>query len=438
MQLSSTVPVSEPCRIVGVLDDGVASLSDYALTHLTAADVVVGGTRVLALFADHISPDAQRFDLTGQLMNVPDWIREAQSKRKRVVVLATGDPLCHGIAGFLQARLCIESCEIIPNVSMVQIACARLGIPWHDIKILSVHSRDAGEWSDVANREHGLYSILKAARLHSPIAIFTSPDNTPSRIARMLIHEGLDGDVRMAVAECLLQKHERIVTEYTISDIATQRFADPNVVVLWRSKVPERSVFFGLADNQYRQRQPDKGLITKREVRAVSLARLQLRQNSVVWDIGAGSGAVGLEAARLCVEGYVYAIEKNADDAVIANENRRVLGVHNYTLVHGKAPKGMESWPSPDAVFIGGSGGELNELIDLCLARLSPRGWLVMNFVTFENVARAIATLKNLGVHWDITQLQASRSRPILDMNRLAAENPVWIVCASRENVDDR
>lgn len=437
-QLSSTDPMRERCRIIGVLDDGVASLSENARAHLKTADVIVGGTRVLALFADHISSGALKLDLTGQLMKVPDWIRDAQAERKRVVVLATGDPLCHGIAGFLQARLCIESCEIIPNVSMVQLACARLGIPWQDIKILSVHSRDAGEWSDVAGHDHGLYAILNAARLHSPVAIFTSPENSPDRIARMLIHEGLDGDFRMAIAECLLRKNERIVTGYSISDIATHRFSDPNVVVLWRFKISERGVVFGLADNRYRQRQPDKGLITKREIRAVSLARLQLRQNSVVWDIGAGSGAVGLEAARLCVEGYVYAIEKNADDVVIANENRRTLGVNNYTLVHGKAPMGLESWPRPDAVFIGGSGGELNELIELCLARLSPSGWLVMNFVTFENVARAIEKLKNLGVHWDITQLQASRSRPILDMNRLAAENPVWIVCATQENVDDR
>jgi len=172
-------------------------------------------------------------------------------------------------------------------------------------------------------------------------------------------------------------------------------------------------------------------------VRAVSLARMQLRADSIVWDIGAGSGAVGLEAARLCPDGYVYAIEKNADDAAIAAANRRDHGVHNYMLIQGKAPQSLERWPDPDAVFIGGSGGELDELIHLSLTRMKPQGWLVMNFVTFENVGAATAVLKALDAQWDLTQLQASRSRPILDMHRLAAENPVWVVCATRgENHD--
>ena len=152
--------------------------------------------------------------------------------------------------------------------------------------------------------------------------------------------------------------------------------------------------------------------------------------SSIVWDIGAGSGSVGLEAARLCARGHVYAIEKNADDVAIAGRNRAGFGLSNHTLVHGKAPSGLEAWADPDAVFIGGSGGELAELIALCLARLKPGGWLVMNFVTIENLSAAVEALKTANTHWDVLQLQASRSKPILQMHRLAAENPVWIVCA--------
>ena len=187
---------------------------------------------------------------------------------------------------------------------------------------------------------------------------------------------------------------------------------------------------FGLADDAYHQRQPDKGLITKQEVRAVSLARLQLRADSRVWDIGAGSGSVGLEAARLCPQGHVWAIEKNEADVAIARQNVQAFGVSNHTLVHGKAPEGLEAWDDPDAVFIGGSGGELAELIALCLRRLRPGGWLVMNFVTLENLATATQALAALQARWDVLQLQAARSKPILHMHRMAAENPVWIVCA--------
>ena len=212
------------------------------------------------------------------------------------------------------------------------------------------------------------------------------------------------------------------------------RFAALNVVLLWRTTPMPRTQRFGLADGAFEQRQPEKGLITKQEVRAVSLARMRLHADSVVWDIGAGSGSVGLEAARLCPQGHVYAIEKNEADHAIAGRNHAAFGVSNYSLFHGKAPEGLDAWRDPDAVFIGGSGGELAALIEGILGRLRPGGNLVMNFVTLENLATATATLQAMeGVTWDVLQLQAARSKPILHMHRMAAENPVWIVCARRE-----
>ena len=139
------------------------------------------------------------------------------------------------------------------------------------------------------------------------------------------------------------------------------------------------------------------------------------------------------EAARLARHGHVWAIEKNAGDAANARENARRLRASNYTLVEGKAPDTLDAWPDPDAVFIGGSGGELAGLIHLVLARLAPGGRLVMNFVTLENLATATTALSAAGAVWDVVQLQASRSQPILDMHRLAAQNPVWILTARKE-----
>lgn len=420
------------CHVIGVLDDGVTSLGQAALVHLGRAQLVIGGARTLALFADYIDPNAQQRDLTGALSKVPEWIRTAQATDQRVAVLATGDPLCHGIAAYLASRLCIESIEVLPNVSTLQLACARLGLPWQDMKFSSVHSLDAGDWAEESSPEHGLYALLRDIRQHDRLAILTSPFNTPDRIARMLVLEGLADDFEMAVTERLCRPDERIVTGMRITAAAQMSFADPNVMLLWRTKLRVKPILFGLPDASYQQRYPEKGLITKSEVRAVSLARMQLRANSVVWDIGAGSGSVGLEAARLCSQGHVYAIEKNVDDSAIVRSNRKNLGLSNHTLLHAKAPGGLENWPDPDAVFIGGSGGELADLIRLILQRVKPEGWLVMNFVTIENLGVAVDTLKALGVVWDVLQLQASRSKPILHMNRMAAENPVWLVCAQK------
>ncbi|PLK47763.1 precorrin-6y C5,15-methyltransferase (decarboxylating) subunit CbiE [Uliginosibacterium sp. TH139] len=422
-----------PCRVIGVLDDGAASLASPALAHLRAAQLVIGAPRTLGLFEDEIAPDAERHVL-GALPELVERIRLAREANQAVVLLATGDPLCHGIAAYLAAQLCLQAIEVLPNVSTLQLACARVGLPWADARIVSIHARDAGEWQCGAAPGHGLYELAQALRRHDRLLVLTSPANTPDRVARLLMAEGLAEDFELAVAERLNQAGERVLADLRPADAASMQFADPNVLLLWRVRERRQPVRFGLMDATYAQRQPEKGLITKQEVRAVSLARMQLRADSRVWDIGAGSGSVGLEAARLCPQGHVWAIEKNADDFAIAGRNRAAFGLSNHTLVHGKAPEGLDLWPDPDAVFIGGSGGELAGLIKLCLKRLRTEGWLVMNFVTLENLATATAALEEAGAQWDVLQLQAARSKPILAMHRMAAENPVWIVCARQGN----
>ena len=468
-----------PCRIIGVLDDGAASLTPTALAHIRQADVIIGAGRTLALFDGQFKPGARTFDLTGQLKAVPGWVEAAREAGQSCVVLATGDPLCFGIAPYLAARLCTQALEILPNVSTLQLACARLGMAWQDVPFLSIHAKDAGPWQRGAGPSHGLYRLAQAVHAHDRLLVLTSPDNTPARIAELLRIEGLADAVQMAVAENLLQPDEHVHAQLSVDEAAGMTFAPLNVVALWRIQPRDNPVLMGREDESYFQRRPKGdgtgGLITKQEVRAVSLARLQLRADSLVWDIGAGSGSVGLEAARLCHRGHVWAIEKNAHDIEIIRQNHDAFRVANYTLVHDKAPTGMGAWPDPDAVFIGGSGGELAELIRLVLSRLKPGGHLVMNFVTLENLATALETLKDVqthgvgtyqpaeadrtkaahsthdsvandagsttasgagkALHWDVLQLQASRSRPILSMNRLAAENPVWLVSACWHDV---
>jgi precorrin-6Y C5,15-methyltransferase (decarboxylating) len=418
------------CSFIGVLDNGAASLSREALQVLHEARHVIAGSRLLETLADDIA-QARRYDLTGQLKQVPDWINAALAHNEAVAVLATGDPLCHGIAGFLAGKLDPARVRILPNLSTLQLALAELKLPWQDARIVSVHGKDADEWARGATTEHGLYELAQQCRQNDLLAVLTSPDNTPARIARMLQIEGLADDFEIAVAQALKQPEQYVSAFSAVDEVAARDYLDPNVVILKRKAPMNAPVLFGLRDDAFSQRKPEKGLITKREVRAVSLARLQLTRHSIVWDIGAGSGSVGLEAARLCSDGHVFAIEKNADDIANVEQNQVAWAISNYSFFHGKAPQYLHSWPDPDAVFIGGSGGELAELIALCLQRLCPAGWLVMNFVTLENLSTAVDTLKKLGADWDVCQIQASRSSPILNMNRLQAENPVWIVSAS-------
>jgi len=419
------------CHIIGVLDNGTASLNSQTISFLHSAKHVIAGTRVLELLAHEI-PNAKTYDLTNNLKNVPLWISNALNADESVVVLASGDPLCHGIGSFLAGKIEPEKLQILPNVSTIQLAFSELKLAWQNAKIVSIHNKDASEWQRGATSEHGLYNLAQQCRQQELLVILTSPENNPLRIAQLLEIENLANDFEMAIAQNLRQPSQKVTDFLPISTVAENSYSEPNVVILKRKQPLKNSVLFGLRDESFVQRKPEKGLITKCEVRAVSLARMQLTHSSIVWDIGAGSGSVGLEAARLCSDGHVFAIEKNADDIANVEQNHTAWQISNYSFFHGKAPQFLDTWQNPDAVFIGGSGGELAQLITLCLNRLNFGGWIVMNFVTLENLATAVETLKQADATWDVTQIQASRSSPILNMNRLQAENPVWIVSATK------
>ena len=423
----------KPCTLIGMLDDGWDGLSGLARTRLNNAACVIGGGRTLALLAPHLSAQAEQLNMDGALLRVPEWIADALAQGRSVAVLATGDPLCHGIAGMLLKKIGKEAIDILPAPSTIQIAFARLGRAWQTAHIVSAHSTDAGVWALGATPQHGLYKIVRAVAEHDLLALFTSPENSPSRIAQALIAAGYADELHLSVASRLLLPDEEIVADLSLQNAAARSFAEPNIVVIERVKHEDERALFGFEDNSFVQRQPEKGLITKLEVRAVSLAKMALRSNSVVWDIGAGSGSVGVEASRIARRGHVYSIEKNTGDAANARENAKIFRATNYTLTEGRAPEHLDSWPDPDAVFIGGSGGELAQLITLIFQRLRPHGKLVMNFVTIENLATATATLGALNVSWEVVQLQASRSQPILNMHRLAAQNLVWIVTATQQ-----
>ena len=445
------------CTVIGIVDEGWGGLPTTAQARLRAAACVIGARRTLDLVAPFLPEGTECLDMEGALSRTPEWISKALDAGRTVAVLATGDPLCHGIARFLIGKLGADVIEVVPALSTIQLAFARLKKPWQDARISSCHGPDAGEWLDGESTPgptpaHGLYKLMRAIANHPLVATFTSPHNSPDRIARALLAAGYGDDahesVRLSVVSCLCHADEAVFADLSLADAASRRFPDPNVVIIERiaqaggegpatryppnliSSIPHTAPVFGFDDLDYVQRTPEKGLITKLEARAVSLARLGLRADSTVWDIGAGSGSVGLEASRIAHLGHVWAIEKNSGDAANARANARRMRASNYSLFEGKAPAGLEAWPAPDAVFIGGSGGELGELIALVLARLKPGGRLVMNFVTLENLALATQTLERAGAIWDVTMLSAARSQPILDMHRLAAQNPVWIVSA--------
>ncbi len=191
----------------------------------------------------------------------------------------------------------------------------------------------------------------------------------------------------------------------------------------------------GLPDDAFEQRRPDKGQITKREVRAVSLYALGLRQDSVVWDIGAGTGSVSVEAALIANRGQVYSIERDTDSLPLLEANVARLGSENIHIVSGEAPGALEDLPSPDSVFVGGSGGNLSEIIEYAVSRLNPSGAIVVNLAVLERTQEAYRLLKSLGLATELTQITSSRGKEMPDgAVRLESLNPVFIVTGRRGN----
>lgn len=402
--------------IIGVTSEGAAGLSARALRLLKRAEVVFGGQRLLDMFP---SLKGEKFGIGKNLAEVAGLI-ERDMTTKRVVVLASGDPGFYGIAAYLVGKLGKPRFEIIPNVSAMQLAFARIRESWTGAVFVSAHGRLAGE-------------IVEAVRHHDKIGIFTGGENTPSVIAGILLASGLRG-YRVYVCQDLGSRAEKII-KTDLRHLSGRDFAPLNVMILIKEKSQPVVAAWapGIPDDEFYQRKPLDGLITKLEVRAVSLAKLRLGEGSVVWDIGAGSGAVSIEAALLARQGSVYAVEKNAADATIIKKNIRKFGVSNVTVTQALAPDGLESLPAPAAVFIGGSGGNMAEILAVTCRRLKPGGRIVINLVVMENLTIAVNTLKANGFTVEISLVNIARSASILELTRFSALNPVYVVAAYKK-----
>ncbi|WP_199615782.1 precorrin-6y C5,15-methyltransferase (decarboxylating) subunit CbiE [Paenibacillus alkalitolerans] len=406
--------------IIGIGDDGASGLSGACLQLVRKADVMAGGERHLRFFPEF---GGGRIVLQSGLSDTVARLGDLR-QNNRVVVLASGDPLFFGIASLFVKKLGRGAVDIYPHLSSVQLAFARMGDSWQDAALESLHGRSI----------EGLAQRIDGKR---KVALLTDHENTPASIARYLLEFGMT-EYEAFVAENLGSEDER-TGFYSLEHMSGAAFSDLNVVLLRYRNDAEYSPLagFGFDDEEFHQRKPEKGLITKKEVRVLSISELKLRPDSVVWDIGAGSGSVAVECARLSPYGKVIAIEKNEGD--IANiEQNRVKFRADITVIHAKAPDGLESLPDPDAVFIGGSGGELRELIHICALRLKENGRFVINAATVETLAQSRQALAEEGFSVRISLVQTARSKPILDMTRFEGLNPVYVITGFRAGREEQ
>ncbi len=401
-----------------------------ALRWIERAEVLAGGRRLIGWFPEH---RADRLVLEGPLDAAVARLKEV-SETRRTVVLASGDPLFFGIGRRLVKAVGKERLFVFPNVTSVQYLFSRLGKPWEDVKVVSLHGR---------NPLPGSTSWLAAVHRFPMVAFLTDPSHTPAWIASEMVAAGCTRHT-LIVGEDLGLSTERI-EGFSPVEAAGRTFSALNVVVACAVEKRAgdageetcRGAVLGLPESAFRH---EAGLITKTEIRAVVLAHLRLEPGNVLWDLGAGSGSVSIEAARLAPLRQVIAVEKNPDRYEDLIRNIREFHCHEVQPVCGCAAEAVEGAPDPDRVFIGGSGGELLEILEKTAARLKPGGRVVQTAVTLDTLDLARSFWQ--GRRFDVTlvQLQVSRSVPIGKALRLEALNPVFIIVAAdkRRAADDR
>jgi precorrin-6Y C5,15-methyltransferase (decarboxylating) len=409
----------EPLAVIGIGQDGPATLSRAALDHIRRATILAGGKRHLDFFAD--SP-AERIVIDADLDRVIARLKECY-RRHKTVVLATGDPLFYGIARRLLEEFPKEDLVFFPQVSSVQLAFARLKETWHDAHVVSVHGRPL----------EGLLPVL--ANREAKIAVLTDAKNTPSAIARFLAERGCADAYSIWVCEDLGGPQGRVNRWMPGNETAGL-----NVVVLLRNAGAEKTgqtPLLGIPEEELRHRPAtgtsrcsSDGLITRREVRLLAICYLAVRAGDVLWDVGAGSGSVGIEAARLSPQLKVFAIEKDPQALEDIKENVARFGLLNVQVTAGAAPEALGSLPDPDGVFIGGSGGLLTEILQVVAERLRPGGRIVLNCIALETLTRAWTWLHDAGLDPEATSVQLAHSRPLGSLHCLEPEKPLFILRA--------
>lgn len=397
-----TLTQSRWLSIVGIGEDGINGLGDNARAAISAAAVVFGGKRHLELASSLITGEARPWPTPFDAA-----MRDVVALRGHgVCVLASGDPFFFGVGATLSRHVDPAEFTAYPAPSAFSLAASRLGWPLQEIETVSLHGRPL----DL------IRPLLHPGRR---VIALTSDGKGPAALAALLTETGF-GPSRLTVLEALGGKEERIRTAEA-RDFSLPAVNTLNVVAMEISAEPKARILpraFGLEDGLFEH----DGQITKREIRALTLSALAPRRGELLWDIGAGSGSIGIEWMLADPSLKAIAIEADAERAARIRRNALAFGVPGLSIVEGEAPAALSALETPDAIFIGGGGSEPG-VLDAAIRALKPGGRLIANAVTLEMEAVLLAAQAKLG--GDLIRIEVSRAAPIGSMQGWKPAMPV-------------
>ena len=387
--------------IIGIGMDGNKTLTAEAKKAIESSDVLIGAKRMTEPFLA-LGKTVRECWKTDEICD-----NLASCGCNTASVLMSGDCGFFSGAQGLTERLSGYDTEIISGISSPVYLCAKLGLPWQDMKLVSLHGTDG--------------NIARNVRRCGRCFFLLGGSVTPADICRRLCEYEM-GDVTVHIGARLAYPDEKLIsgTAKELTDVS----CDPLCAVITENAEPEDRVHFGIPDGGFiRGNVP----MTKAEIRAVAAAKLGIRETDTVWDIGCGTGSVSVECALAAYDGTVISVDKKDEAVELTSRNAHKFGCDNIRVIRGSAPEALRDIPAPDKVFIGGSGGCISDILDAALSEGKlPR--IVITAVSLETLHEAAGALKAHGAAPDITQISAVRSRLLGTHTMPEPQSPVFII----------
>lgn len=387
--------------IVGIGMDGKKTLTAEAEKAIENADVIIGAKRMTEPF----SGLGKQMSESWKTDDICAFLDEC--KCDTAAVLMSGDCGFYSGAQQLKTSLSGYDTEIISGISTPVYMCAKLGIPWQDMKFVSLHGADG--------------NIVRNVRRYGKCFFLLGGNVTPADICKRLCEYG-SGDLTVHIGARLAYPDECIISGKANEFTNTE--CDGLCAVITENKSPESCARFGIPDTEF-----ERGNVpmTKSEIRAVLASKLKVCYNDTVWDIGCGTGSVSVECALAANDGTVFAVDKSDEAVSLTNKNAHIFGCDNIRVISGKAPDVLRELPLPDKVFIGGASGNISAIIDAAASGGNTPD-IVLTAVTLETLNEASAELKARGMSANVTQIAAVRTRAVGSHTMFDAQNPVFII----------
>ncbi len=386
--------------------------AQHALEH---AELIIGAPRHLEALPRHNTPTEPYPSPFSELRSLI-----IEHEHQNVVLLASGDPLFFGIGGFLRRHFPNREMRFHANLSSMQTACSRLGLPWQNAQFLSLHGRP-------------MQRLRACLHNQQTLILLTDNNNTPMLIAQHLNDCGFESS-RIHVLECLDTTQERI-TACSVNELLNlpqEHFNPLNIVIVETSGkgglLPESP---GIDDHKLLADAEGRRMFTKRHVRLNALSMLQSQRGQIGWDIGAGCGGLSLEWARWHPHTQIHAVENNPVRLDCLHANQQRFGDHgNLHTYLGKAPKILTDLPAPERIFVGGNGGQLETILNTCWKRLKPQGRMVAVAVTLESRQQLLAFAHGKHSQWE--EISISQSSNLGDQTTLKPQLPVLMLLVAK------